>query len=225
ARAAAWRRETVAPGRRVLGIFGQIKPKKGGLFFLEALAASGLADRFHLLFVGDLGEEVTAWLAERGAAVAHTALPHADRYELLSRYPACDLVVLPSFYDGMPNVLIEALALGVPPLAARTGGMADLLHDGDSAFLFAPGDDEGCRRALARAGECAAEDLAAMGARCRRLAEARLGHDGERDRYLAILRDTLAGRRPSVSAARAEITLDQQPFAAPAAPRVSEEDE
>jgi glycosyltransferase involved in cell wall biosynthesis len=211
AQAAEWRRRTVSPGRRVLGIFGQIKPKKGGLFFLEALAASGLAERFHLLFVGDLGEEVAGWLAsERGALVAHSVEPHVDRYALLARYPACDLVVLPSFYDGMPNVLVEAMALGVPLLAARTGGMADILIDGESGWLFAPGDGEGCRQALASVAATTDRELAAMGERCRRVAHERFGHQDERDRYRAVLEKTGAGPSAGPATVPFEEEMDRE---------------
>jgi glycosyltransferase involved in cell wall biosynthesis len=77
-------------------------------------------------------------------------LPFADRWELLSIYPACDYVAIPSFYDGMPNVLLEAGALGVPVVASTAGGMVDVLEDGFSGFLFHPGDKHGCRNALWR---------------------------------------------------------------------------
>ena len=59
--------------------------------------------------------------------------------------------MLPSFYDGLPNVLVEAAALGVPLLASRAGGMADVLEDGRTALLFEPGDEAGCSWALERA--------------------------------------------------------------------------
>ena len=103
-RAAAWRTENVpenvpenAPeGRRVLGFFGQIKKKKGGLFFLENLRRTDLLDRFHLLFVGDLSPGITDWLAAHEGQVSVSRQPFLDRYQLLPLYRACDLVVIPS---------------------------------------------------------------------------------------------------------------------------------
>ena len=50
--------------KKVLGLFGQLKRKKGGLFFLENLLRSGFADKFHLLFVGDIETEMHEWLDE-----------------------------------------------------------------------------------------------------------------------------------------------------------------
>jgi len=190
-RAAAWRR-TIAPGRRILGFFGHVKRKKGGIFLLEALLRSGLAGRFQVRFVGEFDEEVTAWLAAHGAELAHTVEPFVDRYQLLERYPACDLMVLPSFYDGAPNVMVEAAALGVPILAARTGGMADLLEEGRHAFLFAPGSEEELTQALQRAATATAPDLARMGDACRDLARSRLDHRREAEDYLRVLVEVAA---------------------------------
>ena len=188
-RAAAWRR-TVPPGLRVLGFFGQIKRKKGAIFLLDALRRGGLAGRFHVRFAGQLDDEVTSWLAEHGGALAHGVEPFDDRYRLLERYPACDLVVLPSLYDGTPNVLAEAAALGVPFLAARTGGMADLLIEGVHGFLFAPGSDDEIAAALGRAAAASDDDLRRMGDACRDLARARLDHLQEAAAYLEVLRET-----------------------------------
>lgn len=192
-RAAAWRR-TIVPGRRILGFFGHVKRKKGGLFFLETLLRSGLASRFHVRFVGELDEEVTAWLAAHGPELFHTVEAFADRYQLLERYPACDLVVLPSFYDGTPNVMVEAAALGIPILAARTGGMADLLQEGRHAFLFAPGSEEELAQALHRAASAADPELERMGDACRELASSRLDHRREAEAYLKVLAETAAPR-------------------------------
>ena len=63
-RAQAWRAATVTDGRRVLGLFGQLKAKKGGVFLLDALLRSGQADAFHLLLAGWMEPEMEAWLAE-----------------------------------------------------------------------------------------------------------------------------------------------------------------
>ena len=78
-----------------------------------------------------------AWLAEH--ELEHTALPFLDRYELLPWYAACDFIAIPSFYDGLPNVLVEAAALGVPLIASRVDGMADVLTDGETALPVRPG--------------------------------------------------------------------------------------
>src|SRR3954452_12704565 len=63
---AAWRAAEVPEGRRVLGLFGQLKRKKGGAFFLDALRRSGRAAEVLLLLTGWIDEEMEAWLAAYG---------------------------------------------------------------------------------------------------------------------------------------------------------------
>ena len=189
-RAAGWREKSVPQGRRVLGMFGQIKQKKGGLFFLQNLLDSGHSDRFHLLFAGDLEEAVLDWLRQHEAEVSYSLYPFMDRYELLTHYSACDLVVIASFYDGMPNVLLEAASLRIPLLASTAGGMGDVLEDGRHGFLFYPGDTHACRRATARAARAADEQLKRFGEECRSLVGEKLTARIERDRYLLLLVET-----------------------------------
>jgi glycosyltransferase involved in cell wall biosynthesis len=64
--------------------------------------------------------------------------------------PACDFTALPSFYDGMPNVLLESATLGIPFIAARAGGIADVIGNDENLLQlsFHPGDRHGCRKAL-----------------------------------------------------------------------------
>jgi glycosyltransferase involved in cell wall biosynthesis len=194
-RAAAWRRQHVEPGRRLLGMIGQIKQKKGGLFFLEALLASGCAARFHLLLVGDIGDEMVEWLQAHEAAVAYTRYPFVDRADLLAYYPVCDLVAIPSFYDGLPNVLLEAAGLGVPLLASSAGGMADLLVDGQHGFVFYPGDARDCQRAIRQAAAASGEELHRLGEACRSMVTTRLSAEREAEAYLTMFTDLLAERQ------------------------------
>ncbi len=187
AEAAAFRRQQVGNGRRVLGLFGQIKPKKGGLFFLETLMAAGHADRFHLLLAGELDAKVVAFLLKQAPHITHSLYPFQDRYALIPLYLASDLVVIPSFYDGLPNVMLEAAGLGIPLLAARIGGMADHLSDQVHGLLFDPADPDSCRAAIDRAATIDDAPLAAMGQQAYRLVGETLTHAREIEAYLALL--------------------------------------
>jgi glycosyltransferase involved in cell wall biosynthesis len=53
---------------------------------------------------------------------------------------ALDVMVLPSFSEGMPNVLLEAIAYGTPVVATRVGGVPDMVSDGRSGWLVPAGD-------------------------------------------------------------------------------------
>jgi glycosyltransferase involved in cell wall biosynthesis len=107
---------------------------------------------------------------------------------------ACDLVVLPSLYEGLPLSLLEAMAAGKPVIASRIGGVDELVANDENGLLVEPGDphalaeairallaDPERRRRLARAGSEVVErrfSLAAASARISRIYE-ELGDHGQ----------------------------------------------
>ena len=64
-------------------------------------------------------------------------IPHA---QLPLWYAASDVVVLPSLSEGVPNVILEALAIGKPVVASQVGGIPEVLAGNKAAFLCQPGD-------------------------------------------------------------------------------------
>lgn len=60
--------------------------------------------------------------------------------EVFKLYQASDIFVLPSYAEGMPNSLLEAMACSVSVVASRIGGVVDVVEDGKSGMLFNPGD-------------------------------------------------------------------------------------
>ena len=177
----------------LLGFFGHLKAKKGVPFFLDALRRAG--DDFRLLLVGE-----TDLQDLEGA----TIVAPVDRFDLIPYYLACDFVVIPSHYDGFPNVLIEAASLGKPLIASRTGGMRDLLTDGENAFLFEPGDEQGCVAAIARAAAADAGTLARMGASAAGVARERCDARDEARRYAEVLAETRRNHVESLAGAAAD---------------------
>jgi glycosyltransferase involved in cell wall biosynthesis len=157
---------------RVLGFFGHLKTKKGVPFFLDVLRKT--KHQFHLLIVGE-GELQLDDLP-------HTRVAALDRFELIPFYLACDFVVLPSHYDGFPNVLIESAALGVPAIASRVGGMSDL----PAAILFEPGDEHDCRAAIDRAARMSDDEIRELGAKSMQLAREKCDARDEARRYLEV---------------------------------------
>lgn len=202
--ARGWREVHVTPEQRVIGLFGHLKRKKGGLFFIDALEGCEQAARMHLLVVGEIEAEMQARLQALPAAIAWTHVPFLDRFELLRWYAACDVVAIPSLYDGMPNVALEAGALGIPVLGSMAGGLADLLGDADSAITFAPGDTYACRRALDAAAEMPTPMLRELGRVLQTTVVQNFDQPTEALRYHELLTNSAT---PSLPAARVTSTI------------------
>lgn len=133
-------------------------PKKGLEILVDACAllTSQIPD-FGVLVVGD--GPLRAALVERiekKKLQKHVVLPGRIDHHALSRlYNACDVFVLPCIEtedgdrDGMPNVLLEAMAAGKPAISSRVAGIPELIEDGVHGFLVDPGDARGVAEALA----------------------------------------------------------------------------
>jgi len=179
-----WRKTHTKPNAKVLGLFGHLKEKKGALFFLESILKADLQDKIHLLIVGEIQKEMVEFLqAEK--TLQYTHYEFVERYALLGYYPACDAVAIPSFYDGMPNVLLEAMGLGIPILASNVAGMADVLTD-EIAFLFEVGDTESCMQVLYSFTKASNKKLQEMGQKSRELVKNHYTETQEALRYKEI---------------------------------------
>jgi glycosyltransferase involved in cell wall biosynthesis len=70
--------------------------------------------------------------------------------EMAPIYTESDILVLTSQHEGTPNVLLEAMASGLPVVATRVGGVAEIVRHGENGFLVDPGDEEGLCAAVRR---------------------------------------------------------------------------
>ncbi|MCT4589336.1 MAG: glycosyltransferase family 4 protein [Carboxylicivirga sp.] len=145
-----WRKNNTKPNTVTIGLFGVLKEKKGIRFFLESLLKSGLKEQVHLILTGNIDDDKVVQLIEKHQ-IQTTLLPFMDRNELLKYYTACDWIAIPSFYEGMPNVLMEAGILGIPIIASNVDGMKDLLINNENGLTFHPADKEACAQQIFKA--------------------------------------------------------------------------
>ena len=65
-------------------------------------------------------------------------------------YPGCKVLVLPSVYEPFGNVVLEAMASGVPVVGSNIGGMADIIREGETGYRITPGDVQQLSTSLGR---------------------------------------------------------------------------
>ena len=134
----------------VLGA-GRFSPEKGFGVLVEAAAATSAAENpaagVVLFGEGPLRAELERRIAEQGLR-GRVVLP-GFRTDLDSLIGGADVVVLPSYTEGLPNVALEASAAGVPVVATAVGGnRAEAIANGVNGSLVAPGATREAWRAL-----------------------------------------------------------------------------
>ncbi len=119
---------------------GRLARVKGLMVLLDALQLIASGKALRLTIVGDgperaLLEEAARPLGERVRFTGY--MSQQDVAEQLTR---TDIFVLPSFAEGVPVVLMEAMAARVPVIATQVAGVSELVQDGEHGFLVPPGD-------------------------------------------------------------------------------------
>lgn len=157
---------TPPPAAPRLVCVGRLCEQKGQLLLIDAAArVAATGRRFELVLVGD--GEMRADIEARigalglGGQVRITGWVGADgvRREI----EAARALVLPSFAEGLPVVLMEAMALGRPVLTTWIAGVPELVLPGQTGWLFAAGDPDALVQAMTQVLDAAPADLAAMG--------------------------------------------------------------
>lgn len=130
------KQEEIAGPVRLLFV-GRLVYQKGLDVLLAALAPLAAETDFHLELIGD-GDERAGLEAEarrRGFAPKLTFSGWLARDEIARRYRAAEVFVFPSRDEGMPNVVLEAMASGLPIVATAIAGSEELVRDGINGLL------------------------------------------------------------------------------------------
>jgi glycosyltransferase involved in cell wall biosynthesis len=164
----------IPAGARVVGTVGRCDWNKNQIGLVRAMAPL-LADDVHLVMVGE-GPSLDQVRA------AARALSRADRVHVLGRrtdtariMAALDIFAMSSLSEGLPLVIPEAMACGLPVVSTSVGGIPGAVTTGETGYLVPAGDDDALRarlrelledpeqaRALGRAGrECALREYSA----------------------------------------------------------------
>jgi len=122
---------------------GRLSPEKGHRYLLQAVARlTGRIPRLVLILLGEGRERATLEDLARDLGIRKHVIFAGFKKDIRPWIQACDLLINPSLTEGMPNVVLEAMALGIPVVATAVGGVPDLIQNGKSGLLVPPARDE-----------------------------------------------------------------------------------
>ena len=135
-------------GAPVVGFVGRIEPRKGTLDLVRAAPAIRAgAPGARVMVVGD-----DPYRTDPAYTAAVTGSREVEHHGWVTNAPGLmrhlDVLVLPSYDEPFGTVLAEAMAVGTPVVATRVGGLAEVVEDGVSGRLVAPGDPAGLAAAV-----------------------------------------------------------------------------
>lgn len=175
----------------VVGFVGRLEYQKGILNFVEAIPKT-LAKRNEVKFLiigeGILEDDVRAFLDE------HSLNSHVKRFgwiqhkELPDWLNSLKMLVLPSYHEGLPNIMLEAMACGTPVLATPVDAIPDVIRDGETGFLLRDNSSEWIAEGIVATLNCT--NLRQIAINARNLVESEFRYENVVNRWAAILRNT-----------------------------------
>jgi glycosyltransferase involved in cell wall biosynthesis len=122
---------------------GRLSPEKGQVGLLRALSQllqDGLDVNLTIVGDGPMRITIEREIDALGLSKRVVLAGAVEEREALAEIARGDIFILPSLMEGLPVVLMEALALAKPVIAPGVAGIPELVKDGESGMLFKPGD-------------------------------------------------------------------------------------
>lgn len=168
---------------------GRFAEQKGFGLLIRAFALAwrrNPALRLSLVGDGELRGQIESLIAAEGMGTAVTLLGWQDESGVRAAMNAAHALVTPSFAEGLPVVIMEAMACARPIIATYIAGIPELVRPGIEGWLVPAGDADALAETMLQAAQTPADTLAAMGDSARTRVSAR--HDiDESARLLAAL--------------------------------------
>lgn len=145
----------------VFGTIGRLVPTKGLSYLIAAFSkVKRQMPSVHLVLVGDgpCRAELQMQAADALCGDSVHFLGHRANVEQLLK--GMDVFILASVAEGMPRVLLEAMAAGVPCVATQVGGIPEVINGEAVGFLVPPGDPEALAEMMLRVAKMPGEELA-----------------------------------------------------------------
>jgi glycosyltransferase involved in cell wall biosynthesis len=178
-----------------IGVVGRLDPKKGQDVFLESLSFLKSPNPVLGVLIGEETRGEPGYRRVLEDLVQSLNLQNKIRFlgfieDQLELYPMLDLLLLPSRKETFGMVLIEAMAFELPVIASNTGGVPEIVMDGETGILVPPGDSQAMAAAIEKI-ISERELLREMGCKGRVRAIERFQLKDHIDRLEALLMETV----------------------------------
>lgn len=174
---------------------GRLCEQKGQLLLLQALATlrqRGVACELVLAGDGEMRPEVEAFIALHELELQVRITGWISGAQVREELLAARAMVLPSFAEGLPVVIMEAMALRRPVLTTAVAGIPELVSQGEAGWLFSAGAVDELANAMAQCLATPASQLATMGIAAHQRVLQRHSIDTEAAKLAALFRKVMA---------------------------------
>jgi glycosyltransferase involved in cell wall biosynthesis len=172
----------------LVGYVGRLSEEKGVLNFFKAIPKV-IKEKENLEFLiggdGQLRDEIERYLDEENLNDKVKLVGWIPHDKLPDYMSELKLVVLPSYTEGLPNIMLEAMACGTPVLATPVGAIPDVIKDGETGFILEDNSPECIAKNVIRALNDSNLDIIVKNAK--ELIEEEYTYEAAVERYRKIL--------------------------------------
>jgi glycosyltransferase involved in cell wall biosynthesis len=183
----------IGSDQHIVSIIGRLTSQKGHRYFLESAKRTlQVFPETRFLIVGDgpLREDLEGLSLSLGIAQAVRFLGY--RQDIATFMSMSDVIAMPSLREGLPYVLLEALALARPVVGTQVGGIPEVVRHGETGLLVPPEDSEGLAEAIIQLLRNP-EEAAGLGERGRELVSREFNVEAMVRKIAAVYAEVLSG--------------------------------
>lgn len=126
--------------KEVIGFVGRLSPEKGIMTLIRAcepiLKRDGSITTLLIIGDGELRPQIESYVRENGLMEKITLLGNIPHDALPSHINSMKILAIPSVTEGLPNVMLEAMACGTPIVATAVGSIPDIIKDKENGFIM-----------------------------------------------------------------------------------------
>lgn len=178
----------------LVGYVGRLSEEKGTLNFVKAIPKI-LGEKGEVKFLiggdGQLRSKVEEYLEDENLSDEVKLSGWIPHDELPKYLNDLKLLVLPSYTEGLPNIMLEAMACGTPVLATPIGAIPDVIKDGETGFIMEDNSPECIARNISRA--LNHPNLEQIARNARALVEREFTYEKAVEKYRKVLDSFLKG--------------------------------